>query len=189
MPKKDQSSLNHCQTSDVFFPQEEAFSESAMHRRILKVCFLNTIQRRHSRERCGVFFVCFFQRFLPMTDRLTDWRTDGLTDWPTDRLTDWPTDRLWLLGGGVLFMYKPGGEYGIDSYSPTATTNFISKKTFSHCTFEILSCRMVNRIGTMAFQRSFYPRNGERSVPKRYFFGPTQAFLVVYPNEKQHWHD
>ena len=26
--------------------QEEAFSESAMHRRILKVCFLNTIQRR-----------------------------------------------------------------------------------------------------------------------------------------------
>ena len=29
-------------------PQEEAFSESAMHRRILKVCFLNTIQRRHT---------------------------------------------------------------------------------------------------------------------------------------------
>ena len=27
--------------------EEEAFSENAMHRRILKVCFLNTIQRRH----------------------------------------------------------------------------------------------------------------------------------------------
>jgi len=30
--------------------EEEAFSESAMHRRILKVCFLNTIQRRHIKQ-------------------------------------------------------------------------------------------------------------------------------------------
>jgi len=30
--------------------EEEAFSESAMHRRILKICFLNTIQRRHIKQ-------------------------------------------------------------------------------------------------------------------------------------------
>ena len=30
--------------------EEEAFSENAMHRRILKVCFLNTIQRRHIKQ-------------------------------------------------------------------------------------------------------------------------------------------
>lgn len=30
--------------------EEEAFSENAMHRRILKICFLNTIQRRHIKQ-------------------------------------------------------------------------------------------------------------------------------------------
>ncbi|CAE7337975.1 ctse-b [Symbiodinium sp. CCMP2456] len=30
--------------------EEEAFSETAMHQRILKVCFLNTIQRRHIKQ-------------------------------------------------------------------------------------------------------------------------------------------
>lgn len=155
MPKKDQSSLNHCQTSDAFFPQEEAFSESAMHRRILKVCFLNTIQRRHRRERCGVFFVCFFQRFLPMTDRLTDW----------------PSDRLWLLGEGVLFIYKPGGDFHL-------------KKTFSLCTFEILSCRMVNRIGTMAFQRSFWSEKWRTFRSEAVFSGPRSVFGSLPPTKR-----
>jgi len=30
--------------------EEESFSETAMHRRILKICFLNTIQRRHIKQ-------------------------------------------------------------------------------------------------------------------------------------------
>ena len=175
MPKKDQSSQNHCQTSDAFFPQEEAFSESAMHRRILKVCFLNTIQRRHRRDRCGVFFVCFFQRFVPMADRLTDWPTSTFGWGSTFHLQTWRRIRNW-------FVFPDRNN----------RNKFHLKKnqkrhSVSHCTFEILSCRMVNRIGPMAFQRSFYPRNCHRSVPKRYVLARTSVFLVVYPPRNVTW--